>query len=139
MDQENKKLLKAAAGIFVAIGVLYYVDSMFTPTRNIKMEELETIDKDVVTVIKEVTKKNGTKHVTTTITDKSTENRSINIQQTEATPLKQNRVGVVANTKTFKDVDSYSLSYEKRLLGPVWVAVQYNTKQSYGLGVSYEF
>lgn len=131
--------LKALIICLLMLGVGYYY-GIQNPKIVTKVEEKEIIKKDIVTVVKEVVKKDGSKKTVTTITDKSKEKKETQISQKIILPsFKNNRVGVHASTYDFKDVHSYTFTYEKRITGPLWVGISYNTKQIYGLGLSYEF
>lgn len=125
--------------ILLALAIGYYLGRTLDPKIETQIEEVEVIKRDIVTIIKEVTRTDGTKDTTTTIVDRSKERKETDIHTTETIPASQNKIAVAANTSQFRDIDSYTFSYERRLIGPVWLGAQYNTKQVYGLSLGLEF
>lgn len=72
----GNKIIAIIVAVFVLFGLGYYLGRRLTPPKEIvKLQEVEKVvykeNKDVVTVIKEVTRPDGTKEKTTQIVDKS--------------------------------------------------------------------
>lgn len=131
-----EKLVTAA--IFLGLG--YYLGHEFNPKTITKTEQIETVKKDILTVVKEVTKKDGTKKTIITTTDHSTEVKDTESSIVAIIPKdKMNRISLLPQTQNFREIDSYTLSYERRLAGPLWIGINYNTKQIYGIGLGLEF
>lgn len=133
----NYKLFAASLAAGIIAG--YYLARALNPEAVTQTEDHETIKHDVVTVIKEVTRPDGTKDSTTTIIDRSKEKKDIESSIIAAPAKAQNRASVSALSSNFREVESYTFSYERRLAGPLWVGAQYNTNQNYGLSLGLEF
>lgn len=134
--------------LVIAIVVSYAYGRYNTPVKIVTKTVIETktvevVHHDIQTVIKEVTKPDGTKEVTTTITDKSVDNTDTNqtVDQTK----------VVSNEKPQWKVNAgftphnpalgyfYSATIERRILGPIFLGVQGNTDRNVALTVGLEF
>lgn len=113
----------------------YYWPNVVSKT---EIKEVEVQKNNIVTVVKEVVKKDGTKEVVTTTTDKSTTKTS-----TKASDVKKDTKsdllltgGIVTN---FKDKPEYMLGISKRITGPIFVGATYQTNNTYGLNITIEF
>lgn len=101
-------------------------------------KEKEVVRKDIVTVVKEVIRPDGTKETTSTTTDKSRENKD----STLVSKIKQSSylISVSAATSDTKLQDiEYGLQVQKRIFGPLFLGATINTKKSVGLSVGMEF
>lgn len=120
-----------------ALGLGFWAGSEFMPRIETKIEERETVKKDVVTIVKEVTRPDGSKERTETIVDRSKEKKQQSSTHQEVAPLAGYRLSVAALKSS--DKEYYALSAERRLFGPYWLGVSYNTKNELGLSVGWEF
>ncbi len=128
--------LKLQLVLVAIIGALaFYVGSTYGSKTEVV--EREVTKYQVVTQIKEVVKPDGTKVTDTIITDtgKTVKDSVITIAQ----PLPMNRAAVTVHSTDLREPHSYTLTYERRLMGPVWIGASYNTKQVYGLTLAIEF
>jgi hypothetical protein len=128
------------AALLLALG--FYVGTTYGPEQQkTEIQEREVIKRDIVTVVREVKRPDGTVERSEVTTDKSKERKQVEstvlVSVKPAVPL--NRLGVTAHTDNFRQADSYTLSYERRLAGPLWVGLNYNTKQVYGASLAWEF
>lgn len=136
----NWKVFSVSVLVVAALGFVWGRSSV-KPTTITKTEtiEKEIVRKDIVTTIKEVKRPDGTIEKTETIIDKSKENKSI---QKEYIALQAKKidwaVGLQANFKGLKQ-DSYSLSLDRRILGPLFLTVSGNTDLGASIGIKYEF
>lgn len=124
----------------LTLGLGFYLGKQASSVSETTTQEQDTTKKDVVTIIKEVTRPDGSKETTTTVTDHTKETENKQSSATVIVPVvAMNKASVSVLSSSFKDVDSYTLSYERRLAGPIWVGANYNTKQIYGLSIGMEF
>lgn len=133
----NYKYLLIA--IIIALGLGYYLGMTLNPVTKTEIEEREVIKNNVITVIKEVTRTDGTKESTTTIVDRSKETRESETSIVAKGAVASRRASLSAVSSGLSAIDSYTISYEQRLFGPFWLGANYNTKQVYGLSVGMEF
>jgi hypothetical protein len=133
----NWKHMLLITVITTALG--YWVGATHGSKTETKIEEVEVIKRDVVTVVKEIIKPDGTTERQTTTVDRSKENREQSTAKTEIKLAPQYRVGVTAHTSNFRELESYTISAERRLFGPAFVGLSYNTKNVYGVSLSWEF
>jgi len=120
-----------------ALGLGFWMGSQFNVRTETKVEERETVKKDVVTVIKTVTRPNGVKERTKTVVDRSKEKKDIKSVQREVVPLPGYRLSIAAIKSSDREI--YQLSAERRLFGPYWLGISYNTVNQYGLSLGWEF
>lgn len=101
--------------------------------------EKEVIKRDVVTVIKEVVRKDGTKETVTEIIDHSRENSSRSetvVKHAKA----QYQLALVALTEPGRFADpSYGVQLQRRLLGPVWGGLAATSDKQIMLSLGLEF
>lgn len=119
-----------------ALGAGYWAGSQFSAKSVTQTQEQDSTKKNVVTIVKEIVKPDGTKQIETTIVDRSKEQKTSLSSETEVAPLPGYRVSV-AILKADKNI--YQLSAERRLLGPYWMGVSYNTQNQFGLSLGMEF
>lgn len=132
---ENVKLLGASALIFLLVG--YGVGRYVQPAKEVVKTEVvqhEVTKKQIVTVVKEVTKPDGTKESTTTTTDNSIENKESKASSLSSKPTeKQWLFGVGANPLAY--YQTYSIKVDRRVLGPFFLGGQYTRDRSENIGL----
>lgn len=106
--------------------------------QKIQVQERVVTQTDVRTVIRTVTKPDGTKIEDKTVVDNS---KSVGNKTVEKTTTKQPQylvsAGAAYNLRSFEP--EYSVSASKRILGPVFAGVTGNTTGSVGLVLTLEF
>lgn len=103
----------------------------------IKTVEKEVIRNNVVTVVKEVKRPDGTTETEITTTDKTVKHET---SVAVTPPIQPNwRIGAsaVAGVPSLKPI--YGLQVERRVLGPVWIGVRVETNAQLGAVLSIEF
>lgn len=137
----RKNIIIAIIFILVGAAIGWCVKN---PGTEIREKEVEVVKKDVITVIKEVVKSDGTKEIITTITDKSKEN---------STKDKTIKVVSIRNWKANLGVSRgfngaqeyiYDIGVERRLFDNVWIGVKgqtghQNFGNSVGISIGIEF
>lgn len=99
----------------------------------------EVIRNDVRTIIKEVTRPDGTKETVTETTDKSVKKES-STSETIIAAKPQWMFGVGARIKpSDSQVVMYDLELQRRILGPFFLGGKLSTDKSVGVSVSMEF
>jgi 3-polyprenyl-4-hydroxybenzoate decarboxylase len=99
--------------------------------------EKEVIRKDIVTVIKETVRPDGSKETTTTTTDKSKENKESKSSHIVA---KSDWHLSIKGSKTLTDSEIiYGVTAERRILGDLFVGAEVTTQKTIGLVVGLEF
>lgn len=133
----KNKIIMIVISLLVGAGVGWYAKK---PTSEVREKEVEVIKKDIVTVVKEVTRPDGSKEIVTTTTDKSSENK-VTDKKTTILPNRDWKAGVgIHQSVKHPDLDRvYSVSVERRVFDKVWVGVQGQTDGMAGLSVSIEF
>lgn len=117
-------------------GVLVY---HFLPQvqERIKVQEKEVVKKQVVTVVKEVVRPDGSRETNTTITDNSTGSRTSSL---DLVKLKKSWHASVGTEWSFdKEPQSYSLGVQYRVLGPFFIGGSVSTDKRAGLSLGWEF
>lgn len=113
----------------------YFPQIEFKNTETVK----EVVRNDVRTIVKEVTKPDGSKEVVTEIIDKSTKKES-STSETMKAAQKQWLVGAGARVKlSDRDNIVYELEAHRRILGPFYLGGKVGSDKSIGLSVSMEF
>lgn len=133
---KSSTLLFAIVALIVALGAGYYLGKQSCNTEITK--ETEVVNRDVVTIVKEIKRADGSSETTTTTTDKSKEKKS-EVAVLKSAPAPANRLGISALSANFRESEAYQLTYERRIAGPLWLCISATTKQTYGIGLSYEF
>ncbi len=125
--------------VTVIAALAFYFGTTYGSKTEMQVVEKEVIKYQVVTQIKEVVRPDGTKVTDTTIVDTGKSTKDVVTSVTVAQPPAMNKVAVAVNTERFAEPHSYTLTYERRLIGPMWLGASYNTKQVYGLTLAWEF
>lgn len=134
MLTDSKKVNVAIISILALLithGAAYYYGYKKPP--QVEIKQVETVKKDVVTIVKEIERPDGTKEKQTTIVDKSKESTKTDtsIKKVELQYL----VGISYNISN----NSYKIDASRRLFGPVFGTVEASTNGNLFVGVKYEF
>lgn len=124
--------------LVVGVGSYYVGRYLQTPQTKIEYVDREVVKKDVKTVIKEVTRPDGSKEVVTTIDDNSTEKKDLK-KTIEIQQPKLYTVGLSAKFTSITSAPNYMLQVSKKVLGPIGVSLSASTDKQIGVGVTYEF
>src|SRR4051812_40752593 len=117
----NPRLLIAL--VLLGFGTGFFVSQRFYGITKTETVEKEVVKRDVVTVVKEVQRPDGTKETTTTSTDHSTEKRDATLISVLAPKPPDWHASLGAAT-SFKGLEPiYSLQLERRILGPFSLGV----------------
>jgi hypothetical protein len=133
------KLKYSISAFIVALGLGYYLGTSYGAKTEVETVEKETVKRDIITVVKEVKRPDGTIEREETTHDRSKEKKRSETSVTVSAPPPANRVALTALTSNFREQEAYELRYERRLAGPLWVGISANTKNVYGVSVAYEF
>lgn len=128
---KNNIIIAVIAFVVGALGA-----KMLFPTVKEKTVEIETekVVKDVQTVIKVVTRPDGTKEEVTTILDKSRENK-----ESKSVKLISKPEWHISANGTVSSNPIYGLQVERRIVGDVFAGVGYNTDNKITVSVGIEF
>lgn len=129
-------LITAAISLLIGLGL----GSQLFPKVESKTVEVQTerVVKDVVTVIKVITRPDGSKEEVTTTTDKSKEAK--NSKSSAIVAAKADWHVSISAAKTLTEPEiSYTIMAEKRVLGNIFVGVSANTNKQIGVSVGLEF
>lgn len=103
----------------------------------IKTVEHETIKDHIITQIREVDNKDGTKQIDTTVTD----NR-IAVDSKVSTDIKNVTLPnwfISGGLQIDRQLNTYNLHINRRILGPIFVGGFADTKGTVGVSVGFEF
>lgn len=123
--------------VCLVIGVLAG-SALFPKVKEKTVEtEVERVVKDVQTVIKVVTRPDGTKEEVTTIIDKSKQSTD----KTSTKIIAKNDWHISASgSRTFTDSSmTYTLQVERRIIGDVFLGASVNSEKQVGLTLGLEF
>jgi len=122
----------------VALGLGAYLDHRYNISTITQTVEKEVIKRDVVTIVKEVVRPDGTKDTTTTTTDRSKENRTDSSTVVKAAPLYH--ISAIASIPlNASPTPIYGIQIERRFAGPFFLGVNAQTNLHIGLVVGMEF
>lgn len=127
-----RKYVIIAIIAIITHGAAYYYGYNKPP--QLKTVEKEVIKKDVQTVIREITRPDGTKEIETVIVDKTKE--TVN-KVVAANPVKLPMYAVGISYNPFKQV--YSADIARRVVGPFYGALSADTAGNAFVGVRVEF
>lgn len=131
-------LLIIVAAASAGITRYYFPQVEFKNTETTK----EVVRNDVRTIIKEVTRPDGTKETITETTDKSVK-KETSTSDTMIAAKKQWMfdVGARANLDNISNRDTfvYDLQVQRRILGPFFLGGRVSTDKSIGISVGMEF
>lgn len=132
----NKTVITAAVALLIGFGL----GSQLMPKIESKTVEVQTekVVKDVVTVIKVVTRPDGTKEETSTTTDKSTEAKN-----SKSTAVVIAKADWHVNLNASKDLTASSLTYtvnvDRRILGDLFLGASISSDKKLGASIGVEF
>lgn len=112
--------------------------SLFPKVKQQTVEvEKEVIQKDVQTIVKVITRPDGSKEEVTTIVDKSKENKD----KTSTKIIAKNDWHISASgSRTFTDSSmTYTLQVERRIIGDVFLGASINSEKQVGLVVGIDW
>lgn len=126
-----------AIGGLILLSAGFLIGRYVSPPKEIiktEIQEKEVIKKDIVTVVKEITKADGTKEVVTTTTDKSIEKKDKQIESLVSKSVEKKwLIGVGVNP--IAPSATYSARVDIRVLGPVFIGGQYIRNKSDNVGL----
>lgn len=97
----------------------------------------EIVRNNVVTVTKYIKTPGGTVTRETTVTDHSVKQKD-SLHVTVYKPSDWN-ISLSLSADSFTKPDIYGINIQRRILGPIFVGAQGNTKNQYGLSIGLEF
>jgi hypothetical protein len=134
MNKYSVGLVLTLIACLVSLGV--YLGATLFPRVETKTVEVERVQKDVVTVTKEVVRPDGTREIISTMTDKSKESST---KTATVMAPKDWHISVSDNRTSLTSADVYGLQIERRVLGDISMSVRVQTDKSVGLVVGLEF
>ncbi len=129
----NYKLIAGIALICFIAG--FAVSHKYAPVIKTEIQEKEVIKNNVVTVVKEIVKPDGTKEVDTTTTDTSTSVATSDSKQ-EA-PAQHNWFVAAGRRVALEPI--YTLEINRRMLGPLTLGIHGATDGLLSVQVGFEF
>lgn len=130
MNPINRILILAAL-LLATHGAAYYYG--YTKPPKIEIKQVETVKRDVVTVVKEIERPDGTKEKETTVVDKTKE-----IVKTDTVVKKVEMQYLVGASYNLSN-QTYKLDASRRVFGPVFGTVELASNGNLFIGVKYEF
>lgn len=131
-------LIALGVGLLIGAAGMYVLNKPETKTVQVEVEK-EVVKKDVVTIVKEIVRPDGTKETTTTSTDKSTEKRDSTSSLVQTTAKKDWLLGVTASVLPDDLKPVYGILAQRRVLGPAFLGLGLNTNKQAILNVAIEF
>lgn len=141
----SKKMIVLGVLIVAVVGYAFgrYLQPPDIKIKTVIQEKEVIVErKNIVTVVKEVVRPDGTKETETRTEDKSEttgkkdSSTNNNYESISSKPQwrVQGMIGLNAQAK-----NDYGLAVERRIIGPIFVGAYGNTQKSMGLSVSIEF
>lgn len=130
-------LLIITIGITAGVTKFYFPKVEYKNTETVK----EVIRNDIRTIVKEITRPDGSKEVVTETTDKTVKREESN-KETIIAAKSQWLVGISAKTSLKDPQIGYELSVARRQIGPFYLLGQVGVRKSEvsaGIGLGYEF
>lgn len=131
----NSKIVVAA--LLLGLGGGFMIAKHFYPTTKTEIKEVEVIKKDIVTIVKTITRPDGTKEETSTTTDRSTERNTSTYSKVDKTD--RYMVSGLARIQSYGQQPVYGAIAQMRVVGPLWVGLTADTDKQVGAIVSYSF
>ena len=139
MSQFKKKALTFAITLAIGLGFGYGLRGN-NVVEKIVEKKVEVVKRDVVTVVKEVVRPDGTKETVTTVVDKTKEDRSSDkLTLNEKSRMWKANVGADYNPLRPYEGIGYSFGVERRLLKNIWVGLRGETSGNIGASIGIEF
>jgi hypothetical protein len=125
--------------IVLAGGIGFFAGHKLMPTKIVETKEVQVdkVQKDIVTVVKEITLPNGEKQVVTTTTDKSIENKEISHVSSKQ-PLKWHVAALVLKSN-LESPEVYAVQAEKYLTDNLSLGIQVSSNRNVGLVLGLTF
>lgn len=133
----NLKVTVVLVAAALALGI-YTGKTMFAKTMTVEVEK-EVVRTDIVTVVREIIKPDGTKETISTLTDKSVARKDSSHSTSKAETSPNWHISASAARSLESAVPVYGLQIERRILGPISVGINVNSERQIGLVVGYEF
>jgi hypothetical protein len=135
----NYKIIFVAllASFVLGVGVAYKLLPPKVETKT-EVQEREVTKNHIVTVVKEVTRPDGTKEKTSTTTDTSVEHKDRQIT-IEKAAVKDWFVTAGVAKESLTGPEIYQLSVNRRILGPIYLGASATTEKQIGINVGLEF
>lgn len=139
---------KVVLAILISAGVGYAGGRYVQPAKVVtKIKEVtktvQVVKHDTVTVVKEVTRPDGSKESTTTITDHDVDttdsSTKTSISQKISNEKPQWKASGLAGYNFSKLNPVYGAQIERRIIGPIFVGAWGNTDKAAGVALSIEF
>lgn len=131
----NQKLFKYLLGIVIVAGA-YYAGRVSVPQNKEEQTKTER-QTDIVTVVKEITRPDGTKEKEITRTNKSNTVSEV-VTKIEAKQA-QHKINLGTSYSIKDATRDYTLSYERRVIQNLWAGVIVSSNQNIGVTVGLEF
>lgn len=128
-----------AIGLVVCVALGYSLGRYFQPPKVETVEVTkEVIKKDVVTVVKEVVRPDGTKETETTTTDRTTE--TSNTSNSSKVAIKPAwKVNAMVGYNIGQPKVEYGVMAQKNFIGPISLGAYATTERTIGVTVGLEF
>lgn len=137
----TKRNIAIAGAVLLCLG--YGIGRYVQPPKEVthtEVEEREVIRKDVTTIVREVTRPDGTKEIVTEIVDKTKEKKESRQETTISKPVeKQWHAAVGLERELSSTTNIYSVTVERRVFLDAYVGLRVNTEKQVGITVGYEF
>lgn len=133
----NNKVVVVVCAACLALG-LYLGKTMFA-TVETKEVQKEVVRKDIVTVVKEVVRPDGTKETETISTDKSVEKSDKTVVMSAVNAAPNWFISASLERNSLDGPSVYGVQVERRILGPFSLGVRVNTEKTVGLVIGMEF
>lgn len=131
------------ASLVAVLLIGYSIGRYVNPPKEItkvEVQEREVVRKDVQTIVKEITRPDGTKETVTETTDKSVEKKDKSIESIAIKPLeKQWHASLGAERNFTEEKNIYSMTIERRIFLSGFAGVRVNTEKEVGLVLGMEF
>jgi hypothetical protein len=135
----NHKIYTAI--ITTALGLGIYIGKSYYSATETKEVQVERVKNNIVTVVKEVVRPDGTKETNTTITDTSTEKKNSTTTSRDVQAIAAWHVSASYAVQPLSGsyAPVYGVQVERRILGPFSVGVRLQSDKQIGIVVAYEF
>lgn len=138
MNKRNIAIV-ALAILALGYGIGRYVQAPREITKT-EIEEVEVIRRDIVTVVKEITRPDGTKETVTEIVDKTKEKKEYHAETLSVKPTeKQWHMSAGLERELSSTQNIYSVTVERRIFLGSYAGLRVNTDKQIGIILGYEF
>lgn len=133
----TKRNIAIAAIVCAVLGYSFGRYAQPTKVETVEVTK-EVVKRDVVTVVKEVVRPDGTKETETTTTDKTTETSNTS-NSTKTAQRSAYKVNVMAGYLSDKGKTEYGIMVQKNFMGPISLGAYATTEKTVGVTVGLEF